>query len=110
MRLYQKVVDTYGSDIDTSNQDAMIMISITVGFQASLAGITGDINPQTITATVKSMKETELPGGDGIKFRCNGKADPANAAVCLRGGLTTTLNDKGQPAAYQVLGNAAIPS
>ncbi|OHV48825.1 ABC transporter substrate-binding protein [Pseudofrankia sp. BMG5.36] len=108
MRLYQKVVDTYGTDIDTSVQDSMIAFMLTAGLQTALDGISGDITPATVTSTIKAMKETELPGGAGLKFRCNGKADPANPAVCVLGGLTTTLDDKGQPAAYKVLGNTPI--
>ncbi|ONH23086.1 branched-chain amino acid ABC transporter substrate-binding protein [Pseudofrankia asymbiotica] len=108
MRLYQKVVDTYSTDIDTSVQDSMIAFMLTAGFQASLDGISGDITPATVASTIKAMKETELPGGAGLKFRCNGKADPANPAVCVLGGLTTTLDDKGQPAEYKVLGNTPI--
>ncbi|OHV28586.1 branched-chain amino acid ABC transporter substrate-binding protein [Pseudofrankia sp. EUN1h] len=108
MRLYQKVVDTYGTDIDTSVQDSMIAFMLTTGLQVATQGISGDITPATVASTIKAMKETELPGGAGLKFRCNGKADPANPAVCVLGGLITTLDDKGQPAAYKVLGNTPI--
>jgi branched-chain amino acid transport system substrate-binding protein len=105
MDLYTKVAETYGKDIDLSFQDGMIMFTIMSGFQAATQGITGDITPATLTSTIKAMKETELPGAGGVKFRCNGKADPATPAVCVAGGLSTTLDDKGQPAAYKVLGN-----
>ncbi|MDT3440148.1 MULTISPECIES: ABC transporter substrate-binding protein [unclassified Pseudofrankia] len=110
MRLYQKVVDTYGTNIDTSNQDGLNMFIVAAGFQTALQGISGDITPATITSTIKAMKETELPGGGGLKFRCNGKAIPATQAVCTLGGLATTLNDKGEPAEYEVLGNTSISS
>ncbi|MDT3440394.1 MULTISPECIES: ABC transporter substrate-binding protein [unclassified Pseudofrankia] len=108
MQLYTKVAETYGKDIDLSFQDSMIMFMIMSGFQASLDGLTGDVTPATITAAMKAMKETEVPGGAGLKFRCNGKAYPATPAVCVRGGLTTTLDSKGQPAEYKVLGNTPI--
>ncbi|OHV37102.1 branched-chain amino acid ABC transporter substrate-binding protein [Pseudofrankia sp. EUN1h] len=108
MDLYTKVSETYGKDIDLSFQDGMIMFTIMSGFQAATQGITGDITPATITSTIKAMKETELPGGGGIKFRCNGKAVAGLAAPCVVGGLSTTLDDKGQPAAYKVLGNTPI--
>ncbi|OHV55575.1 branched-chain amino acid ABC transporter substrate-binding protein [Pseudofrankia sp. BMG5.36] len=110
MQLYTKVAETYGKDIDLSFQDGMIMFTIMSGFQAATQGITGDITPATITSAIKGMKETELPGGGGIKFRCNGKAIPDQQAVCVLGGLSTTLDDKGQPAAYKVLGNTPIAS
>ncbi|OHV43469.1 ABC transporter substrate-binding protein [Pseudofrankia sp. BMG5.36] len=108
MELYTKVAETYGKGIDLSFQDSMIMFMIMSGFQAGTQGITGDITPATITSTIKAMKETELPGGGGIKYRCNGKAIPAEPAVCVLGGLSTTLDSKGQPAKYKVLGNTPI--
>jgi branched-chain amino acid transport system substrate-binding protein len=55
------------------------------------------------------MKESELPGAGGLRFRCNGKAFPDQPAVCVRGGLASTLDAKGQPTAYKVLGNTPIP-
>ncbi|WP_007515042.1 MULTISPECIES: ABC transporter substrate-binding protein [Pseudofrankia] len=110
MRLYTKVAETYGTNIDLSSQDAMIMFSLVAGFQSALRGISGDITPTTVTATIQAMKETELPGAGGLNFRCNGKAIPAEPAVCVLGGLTTTLNDKGEPAEYKVLGNTSISS
>ncbi|MBL7492748.1 ABC transporter substrate-binding protein [Frankia sp. AgB1.9] len=110
MDLFTKVAETYGSGIDLSYQDGMIMFSLVAGLQAATQGITGDITPATITSTIKAMKETPLPGAAGLKFRCNGKAIPDQPAVCVLGGLTTTLDDKGQPTAYKVLGNTPIPA
>jgi branched-chain amino acid transport system substrate-binding protein len=110
MDLFTKVAETYGSGIDLSYQDGMIMFSLVAGLQAATQGISGDITPATITSTIKAMKETPLPGAAGLKFRCNGKAIPDQAAVCVLGGLTTTLDDKGQPTAYKVLGNTPIPT
>ncbi|MDT3446279.1 MULTISPECIES: ABC transporter substrate-binding protein [unclassified Pseudofrankia] len=108
MRLYTTVAETYGEDIDLSFQDSMLMFMIMSGFQAAAQGISGDITPASLTTTIKAMKETELPGAGGLKFRCNGKAIPGQPAVCVLGGLTTTLDDDGRPAAYAVLGNTPI--
>ncbi|OHV37196.1 branched-chain amino acid ABC transporter substrate-binding protein [Pseudofrankia sp. EUN1h] len=108
MDLYTKVSETYGKGIDLSFQDGMIMFTIISAIQTATQGITGDVTPATITSTMRSMKETELVGGGGIKFRCNGKAIPGSLATCVLGGLSTTLDDKGQPSAYKVLGNSPI--
>ncbi|OHV55574.1 branched-chain amino acid ABC transporter substrate-binding protein [Pseudofrankia sp. BMG5.36] len=110
MQLYTKVAETYGKGIDLSFQDSMIMFTLVSALQAATQGISGDITPATLTSTIKAMKETELPGAGGMKFRCNGKAVTASPATCVRGGLATTLDDKGQPAAYEVLGNTPIAS
>ncbi|OHV30097.1 MULTISPECIES: ABC transporter substrate-binding protein [Pseudofrankia] len=108
MRLYTKVAETYGDGIDLSAQDGMIMFSLVASFQVATQGISGDITPAAITSTIKAMKETALPAGAGLKFRCNGKAIPDQPAVCVLGGLTTALDDKGQPTQYKVLGNTPI--
>ncbi|MBL7497349.1 ABC transporter substrate-binding protein [Frankia sp. CNm7] len=108
MRLYTQVAETYGEDIDLSTQDGMIMFMIAAGFQQAVEGISGDITSTAIASTIKAMKETDLPGGGGIKYRCNGKAVPGAPAVCVLGGLSTTLDSKGQPAEYKVLGNTPI--
>ncbi|MDT3443189.1 ABC transporter substrate-binding protein [Pseudofrankia sp. BMG5.37] len=109
MRLYTQVAETYGKDIDLSFQDGMIMFTLLSGLQAATDGISGDITPPAITSTIKAMKEIELPGAGGMKFRCNGKAVTDSQAVCVRGGLSTTFDDKGQPAEYKVLANTPIP-
>ncbi|CUU59259.1 branched-chain amino acid transport system substrate-binding protein [Parafrankia irregularis] len=108
-RLYNAVVDAYGSgDIDTSTVTGMTMFITLSGLQAATADISGDITPATVTAAIKAMPEKELPGTGGMKFRCNGKAFTNTPAVCVRGGLVTTLDGKGQPAEYKTLGNTPI--
>ncbi|WP_007516403.1 ABC transporter substrate-binding protein [Pseudofrankia saprophytica] len=108
MNLYTKVAETYGKGIDLSFQDGMIMFTLVSALQAATQGITGDITPATLTSTIKGMKETELPGAGGMKFRCNGKAVADSPASCVRGGLASTLDDKGQPAEYKILGTSPI--
>ncbi|ONH23632.1 hypothetical protein BL253_32580 [Pseudofrankia asymbiotica] len=101
---------TYGKDIDLSFQDGMIMFTLVSALQTASQGVSGDITLAALVSTIKGMKETELPGGGGMKFRCNGKAaSPDQQAVCVAGGLSTTLDDKGQPAEYQVLSTTLIP-
>ncbi|MCK9901781.1 ABC transporter substrate-binding protein [Frankia sp. Cpl3] len=107
--LYNAVIETYGDDIDTGSSAGRGMFVTFAGLAASLEDISGDITPATVTAAIKAMPEKELPGAAGLKFRCNGKAYPETPAACVRGGLTTTLDDKGQPAAFKVLGNTSIP-
>jgi branched-chain amino acid transport system substrate-binding protein len=56
------------------------------------------------------MPETDLPGGGGLRFRCNGQAFPATPAVCTRGTLRTSLDAEGQPTLpYEPVGNSPIP-
>jgi branched-chain amino acid transport system substrate-binding protein len=54
------------------------------------------------------MPERDLPGADPMKFRRNGKAAPATPAVCVRGGLVTALDEKGQPTELRAVGSTPI--
>ncbi|MCM3883863.1 ABC transporter substrate-binding protein [Frankia sp. R82] len=109
-RLYKAVVAAYGKDIDVDDSGGMNMFAELSAFQTALADIKGDITPATVISTFKSMPEKDIPGGGGLKFRCNGKAYPTRPAVCIRGGLTAKLDGKGHPSAYQVVGYSPIPS
>ncbi|WP_238428079.1 ABC transporter substrate-binding protein [Frankia nepalensis] len=107
--LYNAVLETYGQGIDATSSAARGMFVTFAGLATALEGITGDITPATVTAAIKAMPEKELPGAGGLKFRCNGKASPDSSAVCVRGGLTTTLDGAGQSTAFEVLGSSPIP-
>ncbi|MDT3439233.1 ABC transporter substrate-binding protein [Pseudofrankia sp. BMG5.37] len=109
-RLYSAVATTYGKNIDTGDPNGMAMFSTVAGFQTALEGISGDITPATITATIKAMPEKDLPGAGGIGFRCNGKANPQLPAVCSRGALAATLDAKVHPISYRALGSEPIPN
>lgn len=106
--LYSTAMRTYGHDIDLSSPTGRGMFISLAGLQTALEGISGDITPRTVAATIKAMPEKELPGAAGLKFRCNGKANPETPAVCVRGGLSTTLDNQGQPTTYRVLASSPI--
>ncbi|MBL7629379.1 ABC transporter substrate-binding protein [Frankia sp. CN6] len=103
-RLFNAVAAAYGKGIDTSKIAGINTFMAVAGLQAAVAELTGDVTPQTVNAAIKSMKQTELPGSGGQQFQCGGKAVPASPAACVRGGLITTLDDKGQPTTYEVAG------
>jgi branched-chain amino acid transport system substrate-binding protein len=109
-RLYKAIVATYGKNIDLGFIPGVTGMVALLAFQAATAGITGDITPATVIAKIKSMPEMELPGEVGMKFRCNGKATPLMGAVCVRGGVSATLDAKGKPIAYETLGDTPIES
>lgn len=108
-KLFQAIATTYGHDIDTGNGVAIGMYVSVAGFSAALQGVSpNDLTPAGISATMRRMPEIDLPGAGGVKFRCNGKANPQLPAVCVRGGLTTTLNDEGLPTTYKAIGQTPI--
>nr|WP_083418914.1 ABC transporter substrate-binding protein [Pseudofrankia sp. BMG5.36] len=106
--LYDAVIKTYGHGIDNTAISGRGMFVTLGALATALEGISGDITPKSVIATIKAMPERELPGVAGLRFRCNGKAAPDTPAVCVRGGLSTTLDDKGQPTKFEVLGSTPI--
>ncbi|MBL7498449.1 ABC transporter substrate-binding protein [Frankia sp. CNm7] len=107
-RLFEAVATTYGKDIDTSRAAAMSMFTVLAAFQSATSQVSGDVTPQAVISAIKAAPERDLPAGGGLRFRCNGKADPTMPAVCVRGGLLTTLDDKGHPTEYKPVGVTPI--
>lgn len=107
-QMINAVATIYGKDVDTGRTAAMAMFTVFAAFQSATGGISGEVSPETIIAAIKEMPEKELPAAGGLRFRCNGKADPDLPAVCVRGGLVTTLDDEGQPTEYEVIGSTPI--
>jgi len=103
-RLYEAVVQTYGDDVDISRITGMNVFITVAGFATALEGISGEITPASMTAAIKAMPETELPGSGGLTFRCDGEAVPSAPAVCMRGGLVTVLDENGEPGSYETVG------
>nr|WP_232794124.1 MULTISPECIES: ABC transporter substrate-binding protein [Pseudofrankia] len=108
-RLYKAVVAAYGNkDIDIDRVAGLSMFTQVTAFQLATESISGDVTPESIVAAIRAMPEQDLPGAGGLRFRCNGKAIPSEPAVCVRGWLTTTLDDKGQPTDYVPVGVTPI--
>jgi branched-chain amino acid transport system substrate-binding protein len=102
-QLYDAVVEAYGQDIeDVANIYPMGAYTVMSALATSLEGISGDITPQSVTQTIKTMPEQELPGGGGATFQCGGSAVPSLPAVCTNQWLRTTLDAEGQPSGYEV--------
>jgi branched-chain amino acid transport system substrate-binding protein len=102
-QLYQAVMDAYGHDLDdVAGIYAIGAYTVTSALATSLEGISGDVTPRSVTQTIKTMPEKELPGGGGATFRCGGSAVPSLPAVCTNQWLRTTLDADGQPVTYEV--------
>lgn len=107
-RIYSAVAATYGDDIDTSQTLGISMFTTVSAFQTGTESIVGEVTSESIIAALKAMPELDLPGVEGLRFRCNGNAVPDSPATCVRGGLVTTLDAHGQPAEYEALGVSPI--
>jgi branched-chain amino acid transport system substrate-binding protein len=76
----------------------------------SLGEISGEITPQTVVETIKSMPEAELPGGGGVTYQCGGSVDPELPAVCTNESLRAQLDAEGQPTSYEVVDSSELLS
>ena len=108
LALYQKEILPKLTTKNDPGSVAELMFSSVTAFHVALQGITGDITPENVVATIKKMPWTLLPGGGGTHFRCNGKALAGSPALCIRAGLVTTLDDTGMPTAYKPVGDTRI--
>jgi branched-chain amino acid transport system substrate-binding protein len=103
-QLYQAVMSTFGDDVeDVRNATSMGGYITMAALLTALDGIQGDITPQTVIDTIKTMPEQELPGGGGLTFRCGGSAVESLPAVCSNESLRTQLDADGQPTTYEIV-------
>lgn len=99
---FQAVIETYGEDVEEpSNSNAMGAYTVMASLASALEGIEGDITPETVAETIKSMPEVDYPGAEGITFQCGGSASPELPAVCTNQSLRAVLDAEGNPAGYE---------
>ncbi|HET8618962.1 MAG TPA: hypothetical protein VFM27_08370 [Acidimicrobiales bacterium] len=72
------------------------------GVPVVAVGTTGVVAPDSAITTIRAMPESDLPGGGGLTFRCDGSALEGRPAVCTDAGLTTTLDAEGFPTTFAV--------
>lgn len=107
--LYKAVIAAYGKDVtDVDNNTAMGGYTAMAALATSLQGISGDVTPESVTAAIKGMPESELPGAGGVKFKCGGSASAMLPAVCTNEWLQTTLDAKGEPSSYKAVDSSDI--
>jgi branched-chain amino acid transport system substrate-binding protein len=109
MQQYQAVIDTYAkSHVDTSDVVALGVFQSLGAISVATHDLTGAVTPASLTAAMKAMKNTVLPGSGGRLFRCNGKASQFGVAICSASVLSGTLDEHGNPVGYTVEYNAPI--
>ena len=69
----------------------------------ALEGASGEITRESVVETIKSMPESDMPGGGGMTFQCGGSADPDLPAVCTDQSLRTRLDAEGRATTYEVV-------
>ncbi|HKY13694.1 MAG TPA: ABC transporter substrate-binding protein [Microthrixaceae bacterium] len=104
--LYEAVMATYAdSEVDTTRTTGYSAFTTVAGFGMAVKDIDGEPTHENVIATIEGMELMDLPGAGGLQYRCDRTAVDGDPAVCVAGSLVTTLDDKGQPSEYQVVGN-----
>jgi branched-chain amino acid transport system substrate-binding protein len=110
MKQYFAVLDKFGaSDADKTNTIGQSMFMALSGLSVATQKLKGAATPKSIAAAAKAMDWSVLPGAGGTHIRCNGKADPAQPAVCTNSVLAAELNSQGRAATYTPLNDTRIP-
>jgi branched-chain amino acid transport system substrate-binding protein len=110
IKQYLAVLDNYGAkDVDHADTNGATTFSTVAALAVATADLTGDATPASVAAAIKSMKESVIPGTGGLKFRCNGKADPTGVAICSRSLFAASLDASGNPTGFKALNAEPIP-
>ena len=101
--LYRAIMAAYGPEVtDLDNVVAMGGYAAVAALATALDDISGEVDPQSVAAAIKSMPESEYPGGGGMTYQCGGSAVPASPAVCSNQWLRTATDPDGYPTTYTV--------
>jgi branched-chain amino acid transport system substrate-binding protein len=107
-QMYEAVMGAYGDDVDFPRQEALVGYTVVAALGTSLDGIAGEISPATIADTIRAMPDQELPGGGGVRFRCDGSATATYPAVCSNQWLRAALDGEGQTSTYEAVDSTEI--
>ena len=109
MKQYYAVLDKYGaSDVDRSTTVGMAMFNAMGAFGVATQGLKGDVTSANVISAIKSMPWSVVPGTGGLHFRCSGKADPSQPAVCSNATNAATLDATGNAASYTPVNDTEI--
>lgn len=110
MKQYYAVLKKYrATGVDLSSIGGVAMFTALGGFDVANEAVKGEVTPASLIAATKAMPLSVLPGTGGLHFRCNGKADPAQPAVCSNGTNAAKLDSTGKATTYTAVGDTPIP-
>lgn len=109
VQLFRAVMEEFATDVDVSLNQSLATFAVVTALHDVLDEIEGDPTPETVIETITSAPEIDLNAGLGRTFRCNGKANEEQPAVCTRGSIVTTLDGEGNPGEYTLAGSSEIP-
>jgi branched-chain amino acid transport system substrate-binding protein len=90
-QLFRQVMKQYSPNTATDGYAAIGYQGV-LGLVRALQGLTGEVTPATVSATLKSAKKIVLPAGHGITFTCDSSAIPGLTAACSAKQITGTYS------------------
>lgn len=110
MQTMYAVMKKYGTSIPVEQPEVAGSFQAVTALKDGIEGIdANNVTRESIISTIKAMPSRDLQAAAGLQYRCNGKASNQYPAVCTRGVLVTTLDAKGNPSAYKIVGSSPIP-
>jgi branched-chain amino acid transport system substrate-binding protein len=111
MKQLAAVMKKYGaSDANLNDIAVAAMFETLASINVATKDLKGEVTPQSVIAAAKAMPWSVQPGTGGLHFRCNGKADPDQPAVCSSATLAATLNSEGNATKYTPVADTEIPA
>jgi len=111
MKQFAAVMKKYGaSDVNLDESGPAAMFEVLGAMNVATKDLKGEVTPQSVIAATKGMPWSVLPGTGGLHFRCNGKADPDQPAVCSSSTLAATLDAQGKATTYTPVADTEIPA
>ena len=107
-QIYNAVMDTYAGDDVDRGSTAPNGYQAVVGFARAMSGLTGEVTPDSVQATLAAMPPTPMPLADGVMFQCDGEQVEIAPNLCSTDALVTTLDADGKPTEYEVLNGAEL--
>ncbi|NDZ95978.1 ABC transporter substrate-binding protein [Streptomyces sp. SID6673] len=90
--LYRTVMEKYSPETATQGY-AVTGYQGMLGLVRATAGLTGEVDQQTIGNAIRTAKDVVLPAGDGITFTCDGTAIPGLKSLCGDTMIVLTMKD-----------------
>jgi branched-chain amino acid transport system substrate-binding protein len=105
---YNAVLDEYNAPSSIAREDgsSLAIFSVLGALSVGTQQLEGDATPESVTAAIKAMPNSVLPGSGGRHFKCDGKASTTGPAVCSASVLSAELDAEGFPTNYQVINDA----
>ena len=107
-QLYDAVMETYADANVDRGGTAPSGYQAVLGFARAMAGLTGEVTPETVQAALAAMPPTPMPLADGITYQCNGQQVSLGPNICSTDVLQTELDAEGNAKEYTVLEGASV--